>query len=151
MSDRQLEETIDLLKTQLLIQPNDPYKRFRLGVAYSNYGNPIEAVVNFERAIPCGLVVNELVSNAFKHAFPDDRAGEIRIELGTKDGQAELLVADNGVGLAADFDLTKVKSLGLQLVPLLVEQLSGTFTVEPGPGARFCLRFPSDAPRRAAS
>ena len=107
--------------------------------------------VNFERAIPCGLVVNELVSNAFKHAFPDDRAGEIRIELGTKDGQAELLVADNGVGLAADFDLTKVKSLGLQLVPLLVEQLSGTFTVEPGPGARFCLRFPSDAPRRAAS
>jgi two-component sensor histidine kinase len=93
-------------------------------------------------------VVNELVSNAFKHAFPDERGGTIGIELRVADGEVEIVVADDGIGLPDDFDLGQIKSLGLQLVPLLVEQLAGTFTIEPGPGARFHLRFPSDPPRR---
>ena len=100
--------------------------------------------LDLDRAIPCGLVVNELVTNAFKHAFPSGQAGEICIELHSAAGEFELVVADNGAGLPEGFDLANVKSLGLQLVPLLVDQLKGRFTVEGGPGARFLLRFPCD-------
>ena len=94
------------------------------------------------RAIPCGLLVTELVTNAFKHAFPAGRTGEVRIELHAVDDELELVVADDGVGLPEGFDLANVKSLGLQLVPLLADQLGGRFTVGGGPGARFSLRFP---------
>lgn len=107
--------------------------------------------LDFERAIPCGLAVNELVTNAFKHAFPDRRGGEVRIELHAEGGEFELVVADDGVGLPEGFDLANVNSLGLQLVPLFAEQLGGHFTVEHGQGARFSLRFPSDPATRRSS
>ncbi len=100
--------------------------------------------LDFERAIPCGLAVNELVTNAFKHAFPDRRGGEVRLELHVGDGEYELVVADDGVGLPENFDPVNVNSLGLQLVALFAEQLGGRFTVEHGQGARFTLRFPCD-------
>lgn len=99
--------------------------------------------LDLERAIPCGLVVTELVTNAFKHAFPAGRTGEVRVELHAVGDELELVVADNGAGLPEGFDLANVKSLGLQLVPLLADQLGGRFTVEDGPGARFSLRFPA--------
>lgn len=101
--------------------------------------------IDLERAVPCGLVVNELVTNAFKHAFPDERRGEIRIELSTVDGELELVVADDGVGLPAGFDPAQSKSLGLQLVPLLVDQLQGRFQFENAQGTRFVLRFKNDS------
>lgn len=99
--------------------------------------------LDLDRAIPCGLIVNELVTNAFKHAFPGERSGEIRIELSAQDGEIELVVVDDGVGFPAGFEMERVRSLGLQLVPLLVDQLGGRFAVGSGPGARFSLRFPS--------
>lgn len=100
--------------------------------------------LNMERVIPCGLVVNELVSNAFKHAFPGGRGGEIVVGLEVEpSGSICLSVSDDGVGLPPGFDMTSVKSLGLQLVPLLAEQLHGTVTIEPGPGSRFVLRLPA--------
>jgi len=106
--------------------------------------------LDFERAIPCGLIVNELVTNAFKHAFPDERPGEITIFLSTDRNDMLLSVADNGVGLPADFDLDQVRSLGLQLVPLLVDQLAGSFCHETltEAGTRFSLRFPGNPPKR---
>jgi PAS domain S-box-containing protein len=96
-----------------------------------------------DQAIPCGLLVNELVSNSLKHAFPDGRDGEVRVELepvsaGT---QLRLRVADNGVGLPKDFDLAKTHSLGLQLVSDLAIQLRGQLTIGPGPGTSFELSF----------
>ncbi|MBI2276571.1 MAG: PAS domain S-box protein [Dechloromonas sp.] len=107
--------------------------------------------VDFERAISCGLVVNELVTNAFKHAFPDGRGGEIRIELQAAESELVLIVADDGAGLPEDFDLAKVRSLGLQLVPLFVEQIGGRFSIEPRPGVRFSMHFPSDTPKGGSS
>jgi len=100
--------------------------------------------IDLERAISCGLVVNELVTNAFKHAFPEGRTGEIRIELQAADQGMRLIVADNGIGLPTGFDLDNVRSLGLQLVPLLVDQLGGKFSIEGLPGARFALHIPND-------
>lgn len=109
--------------------------------------------IEFERAIPCGLVVNELVTNAFKHAFPAGRSGEVLIELHARDADIELVVSDNGVGLPADFSLETTKSVGLQLVPLLAEQLNGRFSHGSGPGASFSVCFPSvsPSPNRRAS
>ncbi len=112
---------------------------------------PEPVYLDLERAIPCGLVVNELVTNAFKHAFPDGRSGKIAIELDTGEGEEIILaVADDGVGLPAGFDLDAVKSLGLQLVPLLVDQLGGRLAVEGDGGTRFLIHF-SSAPRRRST
>lgn len=104
--------------------------------------------LDFERTIPCGLMVNELVTNAYKHAFAGMQGGEIRIELQTRGDEIELSVADNGVGLPAGFDMANVTSLGLQLVPLLADQIGGQLAIEGHPGCCVTLRFASDPSRR---
>ena len=105
---------------------------------------PPEGVhIDLDRAIPCGLLVNELVTNAFKHAFPGERCGEIMIELAQEgDDLIRFSIADDGVGLPAETELASRSSLGLQLVPLLVEQLHGVLAIERERGTRFCVRFP---------
>jgi PAS domain S-box-containing protein len=91
-------------------------------------------------AIPCGLLLNELMSNCFKHAFADGRSGTVRVRF-TADGDArELAVADDGPGLPPGFDVRSAQSFGLQLVCTLVEQLNGTIDAR-GPGAAFAVRF----------
>jgi len=99
-------------------------------------------LLDLERAIPCGLIVNELVSNAFKHAFPDNRNGCIGIALKNENGIVVITVEDDGIGLPADFELSNVRSLGLQLVPLLMEQIHGQLTVQRDTRTRFQIRFP---------
>jgi PAS domain S-box-containing protein len=101
--------------------------------------------LGLDRAIPCGLAVNELVTNAFKHAFPGEREGTITVALGTADGDDIVLtVRDDGIGLPPEFQMSTVKSLGLQLLPLLVEQLKGRLEIEREGGSRFSLRFPAE-------
>jgi PAS domain S-box-containing protein len=95
-----------------------------------------------DRAIPCSLIVNELVSNTLKHAFPGGRSG-------TLDGKLQLVVADDGVGLPANFDITSSQTLGLQLVVTLTEQLDGTLAYRSGPGTEFEIVFPYDPPKAA--
>ncbi len=100
--------------------------------------------INIETATPCGLIINELVTNSLKYAFPGDRLGEIRIDFKRlADGVSlQLRVADNGVGLPADLDVRRGKSLGLQLVVNLVEnQLQGELLVERGQGVAFLVTF----------
>ncbi|MDD8012145.1 MAG: PAS domain S-box protein [Acidobacteriota bacterium] len=100
-----------------------------------------------DKAIPLGLIINELMTNAMKHAFPDGRSGEIRIALqecrGTTDGAPcyELTVADNGAGLPAGFDATKHRSLGLQLVTMLSKQLGGSMAIESSDGTSVHVVF----------
>ena len=99
--------------------------------------------LDLERAISCGLLVNELLTNSCKHAFPGERRGEIVIELGeSDDGQILVSVADNGIGLPSETELAQSYSLGLQLVPLFVEQLHGRLAIEREAGTRFCVNFP---------
>jgi two-component system, cell cycle sensor histidine kinase and response regulator CckA len=99
--------------------------------------------LDVNQAVPCGLLVNELVSNCLKHAFPNGRQGEIRVEVQpVDDGPAvRLRVADNGVGLPADFDMQQLHSLGLQLVSDLVSQIQGRLEIGGGPGAAFDVVF----------
>jgi two-component sensor histidine kinase len=117
------------------------------------YGRPqIEIVaeseditLDLDRAVSCGLVINELVSNAFKHAFPGDRTGHINVTFGCdEDDTCVLTVSDDGVGLPAQIDIVGAVSLGLQLVHDLVEQLRGTLTVDRNGGTRCVLTFKRD-------
>jgi PAS domain S-box-containing protein len=99
--------------------------------------------LDLHRAVPCGLLVNELLTNACKHAFPDGRAGTVRLELHVP-GESEmalLVISDNGVGLPEGFVPGQSTSLGLQLVPLLAEQFGGELIVKQGVGTRYELRF----------
>lgn len=97
--------------------------------------------LDIEKVVPCGLLVTEFLSNAYKHAFVDRRSGQVAISLRRYVGQFELTVADDGVGLPADFDYRKADTLGLQLVTALVNQLNGTLQVENDSGACFRVRF----------
>jgi two-component sensor histidine kinase len=98
--------------------------------------------LDIEKVVPCGLLIAELFSNALKHAFPDGRRGTIEIAVGRKDDVVELTVADDGIGLPADFDASAPRTLGLQLITALVQQLDGSLSVENGAGARFSVSFP---------
>ena len=95
-----------------------------------------------DTAIPCGLIINELVTNSFKHAFPDGREGEMTIIFRQVDeGKYHLEVRDDGVGFPEGFDIKKTSSLGLQLVSILVEQLSGDMRIKSEKGTSFLINF----------
>lgn len=101
-----------------------------------------EAYLDLQRAIPCGLLVNELLSNALKHAFPDNRTGRIRIGLEVGNGRPRSLsFADDGVGLPPDIALGQSHSLGLQIVPLLAEQAKVAISLKEGRGTAYQLDF----------
>ena len=107
--------------------------------------------VGMDQATPCGLLVNELVSNCIKHGFPHGDPGEVRVGLQTTDGgtQARLCVSDTGVGLPHDFDTLRRQSLGLQLVEDLAGQIGGWLDI--GPGPVFTVRFRVEAPTLPAN
>ena len=103
-----------------------------------------EVYVDITKAIPCGLILNELISNALKHAFPGDGSGKLQIIIGeTKDTEIEIVVRDNGVGLPDDFDIHESRSVGLHLINGLVEnQLDGQIEVIRDNGTEFRITFP---------
>jgi len=95
------------------------------------------------QAIPCGLAVNELVTNSLKHAFPGDMAGNILIELCTLDsGRVFLKIADDGVGIPDSFDVDNNRTIGLTIVDNLVRQLSGTLEITSKRGTEVTILFP---------
>jgi len=105
-----------------------------------------DCAIAVDKAIPCGLILNELISNACRHAFSDGRSGRIRVELmKTGAGRLRLTVSDNGMGLPSGFDVSKGGSLGLQLVRMLVKQIEGNLEVETVNGACFRLEVPMEA------
>ncbi len=101
-----------------------------------------DVFLDINTAIPCGLIINELVSNALKHAFPDGHHGFIRLEVSTGcDGRRCLIVKDNGVGLPAGFDIHKPQTLGMQLVKDLAAQIGGSIRVDTRGGTCFTITF----------
>jgi two-component sensor histidine kinase len=103
-------------------------------------------MLDIETAIPCGLIITELITNAIKHAFPasypENAPRSLHIELQSVGDRLKLLVSDNGVGLPPNFTLEHHHSLGLQLVSLLVKQLRGSLSISGEGGAAFCIEFP---------
>jgi PAS domain S-box-containing protein len=109
--------------------------RIQLALAIDDVAVPVD------KAIPCGLLLNELITNALKHAFKDGRAGTIRVELTRRDDKIRMVVADDGVGLPIDLGARSTSSLGLRLVHTLVRQLRATLEVSTDDGTRFELEF----------
>jgi PAS domain S-box-containing protein len=104
-----------------------------------------ELTFDVDTAVPCGLILNELLTNALKYAFSDGRPGDIHITLRAEAGHVTLSVRDTGVGFPADLDFRHTESLGLQLVSMLTEQLGGTITLTRECGTAFAVTFPYDA------
>jgi len=111
--------------------------------------------LNVQDAIPCGLIISELASNAMKHAFPpghtSGETNEIHISLQSSGQQITLRVSDNGIGLATGIDFRNTETLGLQLVNLLVEQLNGTIRLSRKAGTTFTITFRESGPYRSRS
>lgn len=116
--------------------------------SYSNPDNPPELemdldsiLLNLDTAIPCGLIINELVSNALKYAFKGKRKGKLSVIVKLVGETIRVVIADNGKGLSPDIDFRNTESLGLQLVVTLVEQINGKIQLESQKGAKFTFEF----------
>ncbi len=99
---------------------------------------------DIDTAVPLGLVINELVSNALKHAFPEDRQGNISTRLHIQGKDAVLVISDDGIGFPEDVDYTDTPSLGMQLVVTLVEQLEGAIELNRNGGTEFRITFKAE-------
>ena len=97
--------------------------------------------LNMETAVPCGLIISELVSNSLKYAFPDGLNGEIFVSLRSKQDNYELIISDNGIGLPLEFDIKNTKTLGLMLVNSLTEQIDGKISINRDKGTRYSIIF----------
>lgn len=100
-----------------------------------------EIPLNIGTAIPCGLIVNELMTNSIKHAFPKNK-GKISISFHSVGSNIEMAVSDDGVGIPKDFKWGDTKSLGLKLVRSLADQLDGKIELISGNGTTFKITFP---------
>ncbi|NVB83488.1 MAG: histidine kinase, partial [Kofleriaceae bacterium] len=122
-------------------------KTYASGKGEIHFSSSTENVcLDIDRAIPCGLIVNELITNALTHAFPGDRSGNIRVTIVQSDDTMTLTVTDDGVGMPADFEVSGRKSFGLAITRTLTAQLGGTLDIESsdsGTSAR--VTFPTSA------
>jgi PAS domain S-box-containing protein len=99
--------------------------------------------LNINSAIPCGLILNEVLTNALKYAYPGGEKGSIQIKFETrKDGRFELVVQDNGIGIPAEIDFDNLNTLGFRLIMKLAEQLKGNIEIERENGTALHLIFP---------
>lgn len=109
--------------------------------------------LNVNQAVPCGLIINELVTNAFKHAYPDEQAGVMEISLAEQGDRILLQVSDHGVGLPEDFSLEQSETLGFTLIRLLARQIKGEVTVESreGEGTTISVAFVKEDKKGSSS
>ena len=135
-----LEDYIKSLSENLILSYRSRSSITKIHIDISNI------YLNIDTAVPCGLIVNELISNALKHAFPHDRPGKISIHVieGTNQNLV-LTIADNGIGLPAELDVEQAMTMGLRMVRTLVRQISGTLTVNRKPETSFQITIPQSS------
>jgi two-component sensor histidine kinase len=119
------------------------FSQQKTGIANVVLKREVEDVyLDIHHAIPCGLIIQELVSNSLNHAFPEGREGEIVIRMQQKkNGSTRLIIKDNGIGLPSGMDLFTTKAVGLRLVKDFVCQLDGTIHSNPSHGIQFTITF----------
>lgn len=107
-----------------------------------NLKQDIEPVIlDLDRAIPCGLIINELITNSLKYAFKNGLGGEVSISLKQNDGIILLKIEDNGIGFPNNLNFRDTKTLGMQLVIALTEQIGGNITLDNSNGTAFTIKF----------
>lgn len=130
-----LKFTNELIQQLMNSHPIDPGQ-----VSITLSVNQILLPIN--QAIPCALIINELISNAFKYAFPPGRKGTINLEFSIENNQYLLAISDDGIGLPSGINIYKPESLGLQLINDFTNQLGGSIEVLPDAGAHYRIHFP---------
>ncbi len=125
------------------------YTRYLATQLFSFYGSDTRRVrldftmnkimVDINTAVPLGLLMNELISNTLKHAFPNGREGAISISGGYEDDRIMLVIRDNGIGIPSDFDWKNTTSLGMRLVTSLIDQVDGTIVLDRNQGTAFTI------------
>ena len=125
---------------------NHLVQSYLINVNRINIKIDVEGVnLGVDKAITCGLIINELVTNSFKHAFPDGREGNVNISLIRENDKINLIVSDDGVGLKEGLDFRNTETLGLQLVNTLVADLKASIELQEGKGTSFLITCtPSD-------
>ena len=120
---------------------------FHLFNSYSVDQSAVEFSINFEEvlfdidtSIPCGLIINELVSNSLKYAFPEGK-GKISIDLQLDGEKCVLIIRDDGIGFPEGLDFQNTETLGLRLVNILVSQINGVIALDESEGASFKIEF----------
>jgi two-component sensor histidine kinase/CheY-like chemotaxis protein len=98
-------------------------------------------MLSINTAIPCGLIVNEILTNSIKYAFPGNRKGEIQISLHAENKMVYLKIQDNGIGMQKDGDMKKIKTLGLKLIQILTAQIDGNIKISNESGTTYTLSF----------
>jgi polar amino acid transport system substrate-binding protein len=106
--------------------------------------NTEDVMISIDTAIPCGLIINELISNVLKHAFPNGRSGEIRVEMKKYEKGIRIIFEDNGAGFPEGIDFHNTETLGLQLVNMLVAQLDGTIEIDRNGGTRYVIKLKTE-------
>jgi two-component sensor histidine kinase len=158
-----LEESRNRIYTMALIHENlyqnETFARIKLGTYINDLVNNIKAsynaittninfsvitndiVLGIKHAVPCGLILNELITNACKHAFKYRETGEIKIEFTQIDNKITMMVSDDGIGFNADDLLNKSNTLGLTLIIALTDQLDGILSTSAEKGITYYLTF----------
>jgi two-component sensor histidine kinase len=136
LKDIRLDHYLDQMSRSLIESYDSEKGRIALDVRLD------EIRIDVNRAIPIGLMVNELLTNALKHAFPENRRGTIGIALKHEGDAIGIEVSDNGAGLPPDFSINKPKGLGYELVRLLATQLNGTIMIDSAGKTVFSISIP---------
>jgi two-component sensor histidine kinase len=103
--------------------------------------NSEDVLFDIDTSIPCGLIINEILSNSLKYAFPKGRKGKINIDLQLEGEKCILIIGDNGVGFPEGLDFQNTETLGLRLVNILVSQINGVITIDTKEGTSFKIEF----------
>jgi len=132
----------------LLTLTNYLFRSYEVGFGRIKLSVDVDAVsLGIDTALPCGLIVNELLSNALKHAYPDGQGGEILVQLhAIGEGRYLLVIGDDGLGFPDHLDFRHTRSLGLRLVNTLVDQLEGEIRLDTRQGTRFEISFAEPEP-----
>jgi len=135
LSDVNLKEYIENMVS-------DIFYLYRIKNGTINFALDVSEVhINIDTAIPCGLIINELVTNSLKYAFPNGEKGNITITFTSKCDELILKIADDGIGLPENIKPETTETLGLKLVQNLINQLNGTLKLVRGPGTKFIITF----------
>jgi ligand-binding sensor domain-containing protein/two-component sensor histidine kinase len=137
LADLEFGEYIRGVAAQLFHAYNNGNASLRISAEKVKFG--------VDTAIPCGLIINELITNSLKYAFPDGVPGMVFVELRTTPGQDyEVIVGDTGIGFPEGLDFRTTETMGMTLVRALVKQLNGTIELDSDRGAKFIIRFSAD-------
>ncbi len=127
---------INNLARSLFLSYNIGAGKVRMNIEAENH------YINIDKAISCGLILNELLTNSLKYAFPGDRTGVISVRMSVANSRCIMTISDDGVGFPEDIDFQNTATLGMQLIVMLTSQIDGTIELDRSAGTHFTITFP---------